>query len=1395
MQGNREGNFNGSALQAVNRGAIPALRGYRKQFLYTLGRIIKSDFEIFYPERIEGLSVYDDRGRLIEIIQVKDHSKPLSFSDLKSFFNQATTSISEHPDVSITLANYGTLGPELKSELDKKETGAKSKLYGVRKAIQRLYVQKLDEAEEFQSIIDFLSSQPTLSGAPQSAFDILMQSLYRGSEIGQSYSKQSVLEHIQKIGTYLIGREAHHQEWGSSILTLEANDVYSKVQLREEFCQGVGARWAHIASGVDTVRPQYLESIEEGFRNNNIVIIHGASGQGKSTLAYRFLYDFCSAAIRYEIRDISTPERALKISTALRGYESDLPVPLTFYADVSYADKGLEELLKQVADMPHIQLLLTIREEDWRLVSLSKANLNLADIEVDFNESEAQQLFDCIENNFPDFSQAWAQFGGEGPLLEFVYLLNHTENLRARLEQQYNRIADNIEQPDDLKVLEYVAAAGSCGARIDLRKLKELIPHVSLKRVIDRLESEYLIRQNIDGASLSSLHSIRSVLLAGIFIDPVIKSWPEMALKCLPVLLDEDFESFLLHIFINHPEAEETILPYVRSTRLLTWTAVGGVVRALLWKGVYDYIRNNQVLINEVRDDIGDGVWLILDFDLVEILEDESGGTGVLDILPAEGQVKAKQWRSQQLPKAEAFAELNSWLRTDFFPTQQCKSESDWRALGETAYWVGFGKLETDLYDILDWDALTKSIDTLPLGVLGTLLYGIWNGFSNRPLFLEWYNQIRPKLLERFQNETLTPFVEIKDKVIRAHFIVPDEVNEDADQEITIGISLHKQGIEHVELLAQLFPQFEGFGCQGYGHMLFDFIDHDDTTKSSVSSTYLRPDWVTQVNKTARILCGYESRPATWREYCDQMLDTRQGVVHCMNELRLCLSKHFRSKKPVQQLILLSDSIMWKKVSQQVARPPSFPLEALDQWGFTEEGGGSTDSNGQSEQSNNSKEVRSAAHLQRYKRYLKIKSKVFNGVSNFLNQAPDFIVANSHLGKAKTVDEKKRLQEVIKSLNLNLDNPFLAGNNLFEAINALPEFQGLYRHHFAGLTDLRLLDKLEQEEQQVLNSIWCFWYFFINDSSHHWNTPGKAIATQFEKRKVSIRERIKQGLERASTDDVAIKFLHSSPSYENEPALWITIDGGNPIDLYNQFEEMYKQIRVSLGEIKLHSIDYYALQFQFSHLVVLPLVRGKLLERSAWILPNYKLISELNSRQELSQLNYLPHPIDANVLTNIELDIWKTPQLSEAKALFEGVAKLQVQLLHMVQVGKIPGMGELEESVTQAYYASLQERTSQHMQQVFDSSEILTNQYQEALSDLPEGSAIEYMEQAVHHLDEIYDDLFPPGFKNGRAELDIEKMEEWQKKLVAIQGDVFVIYLKWVACLITKDVTLFRGEN
>ena len=52
---------------------------------------------------------------------------------------------------------------------------------------------------------------------------------------------------------------------------------------------GINASPDHIRSGCDLRRGRWLDEIKGRFLKNNIVLIKGASGQGKTTLAYRYL--------------------------------------------------------------------------------------------------------------------------------------------------------------------------------------------------------------------------------------------------------------------------------------------------------------------------------------------------------------------------------------------------------------------------------------------------------------------------------------------------------------------------------------------------------------------------------------------------------------------------------------------------------------------------------------------------------------------------------------------------------------------------------------------------------------------------------------------------------------------------------------------------------------------------------------------------------------------------------------------------------------------------------------------------------------------------------------------------------------------------------------------------
>lgn len=56
-------------------------------------------------------------------------------------------------------------------------------------------------------------------------------------------------------------------------------------------------------------------------------------------------------------------------------------------------------------------------------------------------EAEAEQIYNTLTMGYPHsshrtFEEAWQSFGGDGPLIEFVYLLKNNQTLTKRLQNQ-----------------------------------------------------------------------------------------------------------------------------------------------------------------------------------------------------------------------------------------------------------------------------------------------------------------------------------------------------------------------------------------------------------------------------------------------------------------------------------------------------------------------------------------------------------------------------------------------------------------------------------------------------------------------------------------------------------------------------------------------------------------------------------------------------------------------------------------------------------------------------------------------------------------------------------------------------------------------------------------------
>jgi len=176
--------------------AGPALRGFRLQLLYTLARLTELRTTLqatLWPEGVEDLAIFDDRGVLREAIQIKAHTAPLTLSELVSrrgngLMQRAVETARTHPECRVRLLSFGPFGQELqdawegaraaRDRVTRKLKDAGLSPTDVAILFDRLTLERLDEAAEQAKVDGFLGAVPALAGQSSHAAAILCQWLY-----------------------------------------------------------------------------------------------------------------------------------------------------------------------------------------------------------------------------------------------------------------------------------------------------------------------------------------------------------------------------------------------------------------------------------------------------------------------------------------------------------------------------------------------------------------------------------------------------------------------------------------------------------------------------------------------------------------------------------------------------------------------------------------------------------------------------------------------------------------------------------------------------------------------------------------------------------------------------------------------------------------------------------------------------------------------------------------------------------------------------------------------------------------------------------------------------------------------------------------------------------------
>lgn len=277
------------------------------------------------------------------------------------------------------------------------------------------------------------------------------------------------------------------------------------------FYLGVDVEPGHVVAGLVSERPDARSAVSQALDMQRAGLVVGPSGSGKSALMWETAYMMRHTVRWFRVRRL-TVQDIPALRQLIRTMRPSEASPIGFVMD----DVGRQgpaawtALLKENASLPGVLLLGSIREEDIFLVA---ERARATEIRAEPDNALAERLWSELKTSqsteWPGWREPWKL--SNGLLLEYVHILTRGKRLQEVLADQVQaRIAD-AGRDLELDVLRLSAWAGTAGARVDTRKVTNLLgcSDAELSRALQRLVDEHLIREPEAGL-FGGLHQLRS---------------------------------------------------------------------------------------------------------------------------------------------------------------------------------------------------------------------------------------------------------------------------------------------------------------------------------------------------------------------------------------------------------------------------------------------------------------------------------------------------------------------------------------------------------------------------------------------------------------------------------------------------------------------------------------------------------------------------------------------------------------------------------------------------------------------------------------------------------------------------------------------------------------------
>ncbi|MBP5424032.1 MAG: hypothetical protein J6Y78_16490, partial [Paludibacteraceae bacterium] len=778
----------------------------------------------------------------------------------------------------------------------------------------------------------------------------------------------------------------------------------------------VSAKPEHIMAGLDIERGDVENDVETAFRKSNIVIVHGLSGAGKSTFAYRYIYEHASA-MAYEIRNCNL-KNVNDVLASLSAIANGLRIPAMFYFDVNPSNQEWIEAISVLAGRKDVRCLVTMRQEDWNIqYPRISSTFKFEDITLELHREEGVRIYNrFLEKDVivrRSFEVAWEEAEQSGNLLEFIYLLTHGDTLENRIKAQIC-----CESEPNKRLLRYIGTTNFLGGYINQDGLLKLsgLNMEEVSSSIDNLKHEFF---RVEDKVIKDIHPIRTKFVVKALFNNKSSFLRGTAMEIFDNIDIPDGHLYILRMMKEcRITVDELISDF--SNKELSPNQAYSIARALLWCGIYDYERKHKELIDELNNQVG-SLWeyfLPMNFTGIDIQKSMSVLTGINPNFPDTTEMLSR-FNNQQ----EIFFHLERWLNCRNFMFHPA-THQEWFLLSKFLTLVSWVN-NKDIEIIGTPECQTVEFENLE--ECAHILLGLkCSKHSN--LVSDYERQFIIRLRKDYN---IIKFKKKKQSLQMLSFL---DYNEDSSKRVedNKGFITEQVNMRIIDLCRCAFPEVEEYSSEILKDDLMNLFEEIPTLKQ-IERDNLPLD---EMREPRIVLCNLykkENGIINREEYANLVLQKRKDYIRANIMVAHFLDEWHKNRKIafkgfthlIEELAELADKT-----------DLSIPTSEISEFGY-----GRSHNQFSIDKALNKKELDDIYHS---------VDKYFGGLRTFFCQFPKAI-ANED----------------------NFKNT--ASANLFDTMMLLPSLQSSYRNVFGKYVSTDKLEQINEKENRSIKCLWVVW--------------------------------------------------------------------------------------------------------------------------------------------------------------------------------------------------------------------------------------------------------------------------------------------------------------------------------